>query len=140
MNDLSTEEKKRERLFKKSVAGVGYIGEGEYSKKDHHYIYHRWAAMLHCGHDKTYQNYNGHLVTPDWHCFNTFAVWYVEQCRKLGINPNTKNTCYVLNCTLGSFRGHELHSPYNTQLLPKSAQMTAVKNDLRCVPDLDLFA
>ncbi|TFH91143.1 hypothetical protein [Vibrio ouci] len=117
---------------KPSVCGIGYIGT-EVDPDEYPLIYGRWKAMINMGYNKTYKLYNGYLVNKEWHCFSIFAIWFIKQCELLGIDPKVKNYNYVLNCTAGSIRGHEVHSPANTRLMTKSEQQYATNNDVRFI-------
>ena len=62
--------------------GVGYIGEGKYSRKTHLKIYKRWQKMLQRCYDPYYINkfptYIYCIVCEEWHNFQNFASWYEE--------------------------------------------------------------
>ncbi|MFZ3462585.1 hypothetical protein [Vibrio harveyi] len=117
-------------FFKPSVAGVGFIGNGV-NPDNYPLIYGRWKGIINKGYNWRYDNYTGERVYNDWHNFSNFAKWYIEQCDLLGIDPNKKNNGYVLNCTKGSIRGYECHSPSNTMLISNREQGESVANDLR---------
>ena len=62
--------------------GVGYIGEGKYSRKTHLKIYKCWQKMLQRCYDPYYINkfptYIYCIVCEEWHNFQNFASWYEE--------------------------------------------------------------
>lgn len=69
--------------YDKSVCGVGFIGEGEYSNskdKNRSPQYSRWNSMLgRCYSDsflKKKPTYKSCEVCEEWHNFQNFAKWY----------------------------------------------------------------
>jgi hypothetical protein len=63
------------------ICGVGYIGKGPYSSTKHPKIYNGWIKML----TRCYENGTGHKnyldksVKDNWHDFQNFAAWSVQQ-------------------------------------------------------------
>lgn len=68
------------------VFGVGFIGVGPYSRSDHLNIYAVWNSMLaRCYSEKRQlksPTYVGCTVDKEWHNFQNFAEWYLENCFK----------------------------------------------------------
>ena len=64
-------------LLAPSVYGVGYLGEGVHGSS--HPGHKTWSNMLMRCYPYTsweYPNYTGCTVAEEWHCFQTFAIWY----------------------------------------------------------------
>ena len=66
-----------------SVAGVGFIGEGKYSRRTHERAYSSWSSMLNrCYNVISLENtrgaYEGVTVRKLWHNFQNFAKWFTE--------------------------------------------------------------
>lgn len=64
------------------IYGVGYLGDGIYSKKIHSRIYNVWINMLNRCYGETrhykYPSYIGCSVDPLWHNFQTFCSDYLN--------------------------------------------------------------
>jgi len=65
----------------KSVYGVGYFGYGEHRAKIGNRdtkVYKVWHGMFQRCYSDGYKNtsYDGCIVCPEWHNFQTFAVWF----------------------------------------------------------------
>jgi hypothetical protein len=65
---------------KPNVHDTGYIGVGDYSKKQNHKRYKVWHSMFQrcyskTAHDPTYKNVE---VCKEWHNFQNFAKWYED--------------------------------------------------------------
>lgn len=69
-------------VYDKSVYGVGYIGEGQYSHKTHPHSYNVWKHMIARCYDKvtatSNPSYINCYVSDDWLCFQNFASWFDE--------------------------------------------------------------
>ncbi len=70
----------KDKLFR-SVCGVGYLGDGEYSRVDHKIAYQTWVDMLKRAYTekKGRCNYFGVTVCEEWHNFQSFAKWCHSQ-------------------------------------------------------------
>ena len=69
--------------YRKSVFGVGYLGEGEYrAARNNRKMYNCWMHMLErCYSDKYHElcpTYKEAYVCDEWHNFQNFAKWYEE--------------------------------------------------------------
>lgn len=67
----------------KSIYGVGYIGEGDYTPSKngvHTQAYRMWKNVLNRCYNEKYllkrPTYEGCAVCEDWHNFQNFAKWY----------------------------------------------------------------
>lgn len=69
-------------LMHPTVSGVGFLGGTEYLKIENPGAYDSWASMLkRCYSENCLTRcptYRGCSVTPDWHNFQVYAVWYYE--------------------------------------------------------------
>lgn len=97
--------------MKKSVAGIGYIGIGEYNSVSHLKQYKAWQMMLHrCYDERTLQkhpSYRGCSVSEEWHNFQNFAEWCSEH--------------YVDGWELDKdllLKGNKIYSPHTCVMLP----------------------
>lgn len=63
-----------------TVSGIGYIGEGLYSRGSHPKIYHTWRDMIRrCYDEKSlikHPHYKNCSVSDNWHNFQNYAKWY----------------------------------------------------------------
>ena len=61
---------------------IGYFGEGKYNCKNHNEIYDEWRGMIKRCYDpytlNKYPTYRDCFVCEEWHCFQNFAKWYME--------------------------------------------------------------
>lgn len=72
----------------KTLEGVGYVGFGKYSRKEHGWIYKLWSGMIGRAYGKSYQQgmptYKDCSVHEDWHNFQNFAEWCDLQYKEDG--------------------------------------------------------
>ncbi len=70
------------KRFTPSVYGVGFLGEGEFkstNKGKHTPAYSSWKSMLRrCYSANTPKCYTNVTVCKEWHNFQNFAAWFVE--------------------------------------------------------------
>lgn len=104
--------------YKRSVYGIGYIGVGMYASRTPGsnkptIEYGVWVSMLQRCYDpkslERYPTYDGCLVCPEWHCFQTFAEWYCS------------NAYYGMGYQLDKdilYRGNKLYSPGTCCMVP----------------------
>lgn len=68
--------------YDKTVYGIGYLGEGEYNKKNSLLIYTEWQEMLKRCYDPYFINkqltYKDCYVEKDLHCFQNFVKWWKD--------------------------------------------------------------
>lgn len=76
------------------VVGVGYHGEGKFSRKTHLRSYQVWINMLKRCYCKEIQEkvptYKGCTVSLEWHNFQEFAEWY-------NAHPNARKDKYQID-------------------------------------------
>lgn len=70
--------------FYRSVAGVGYLGVGNFSYLEHTYAYNKWSYMMNRVYNKKvveYARYGGRGITvcEEWYNFQNFAEWITTQ-------------------------------------------------------------
>lgn len=60
------------------VSGIGYEGQGKYSKKDHPTANKIWSGILYRCYSNNDENptYKNCSVSKEWHNFQNFAEWY----------------------------------------------------------------
>lgn len=65
--------------YHRIVAGVGYVGEGEYTADKNRKVFTLWSNMLVRCYDEEslikQPTYLGCTVAEKWHCFQNFAAW-----------------------------------------------------------------
>jgi hypothetical protein len=65
-----------------TIYGVGYLGEGNYNRKNDFKAYERWRAMFkrcYCKSDlERHTTYKGCIVCEEWHNFQNFADWFYK--------------------------------------------------------------
>lgn len=69
--------------YDKSIYGIAYIGEGEYSYSTHTHIHRTWVGMLRRCYDPYFINtraitYKDVIVCKEWLNFQNFAKWYED--------------------------------------------------------------
>lgn len=99
-----------------SVFGVGYIGEGKYTKKDYTKLYSLWQSMLMRGYDIKYHTkqptYKDVTVCEEWHSFQVFGVWFEAN--------------YIEGWELDKdllMPGNKVYSPETTLFVPRTLNM-----------------
>ena len=112
----------KDKLFR-SVCGVGYLGDGEYSRVDHKIAYQTWVDMLkRCYSDrvKAVRNtYKACRVCDEWLNFQNFAEW----CEKQNNFENLELDKDLL------VRGNKVYSPETCCFIPQDINGTLVKNE-----------
>ncbi len=108
-----------------SVYGVGYIGSGEYNTRRNggtSLEYQTWQDMLGRCYNTEFQKNNptyiGCTVCPEWHNFQNFADWYV--------NNKFHGLGYHLDKDL-LVKGNKVYSPETCCLVPVS--LNSLLND-----------
>lgn len=69
-------------LYHPRICGVGFIGEGPYSRKEFEVEYCRWTDMLRRCYDTTnprFLNYEHNYVNTSWFNFQNYAEWASNQ-------------------------------------------------------------
>lgn len=107
-----------ENPYHPSRAGVGYLVVGEYSPSNNKRAYKAWSHMI----DRCYSESNtsykyygaiGVLVDSEWHNFQNYAKWYIENeiegyvvdkdLLSVGIPVYSKETCIFIPMSINSF-------------------------------------
>lgn len=103
--------------YRKSLYGVGFLGEGKYkSKKGNKFTpeYIAWRGMLervYCGkRQKNYPTYIGCTVCEEWHNFQVFAEWYCNH-ESYGLGYDLDKDILV--------KGNKHYSPETCCLVPQ---------------------
>lgn len=102
-----------------SVVGVGFLGTGEYSHKEHSKLYDCWASMLkRCYASDNYNvTYKDCSVVEDWFNFQTFADWATHN----GFEKNMQLDKDI------KIKGNKVYGP-DTCMFVTAADNTAEKN------------
>lgn len=77
--------------YDKKIHGVGYLGEGKYytDKTELEFkTYCAWRKMLERCYSEKFRHLNiayiGCTVCKEWHCYQTFAEWYITNYNEVG--------------------------------------------------------
>lgn len=102
--------------YRKSVAGVGYIGEGPYNSVSSSQLFMVWSNMLTRCYDeeslKKNITYVGCSVDDRWHCFQDFAGWCEAQPQFV------RNKDWHLDKDILE-RGNKVYSPDKCSFVPR---------------------
>ena len=104
--------------------GIGFIGVGEYSSKDHKVAYAKWKAMLkRCIDpmaDKSTESYIECEVCEEWKSFQNFAKWYYEN----EYTCNNEPICVDKDILI---HGNKIYSPNTCILVPQRINLLFIK-------------
>jgi hypothetical protein len=107
--------------YRKSVYGVGFLGEGPYVAKNTCKIYNSWKNMLQRCYSKEYHSRNptyiGCSVDERWRNFQNFAAWFESNSTE-GFDLDKD----IL------FRGNKVYSPETCLFLPKQINYILLKS------------
>jgi hypothetical protein len=101
----------------RTVCRVGYIGLGEYSRKNSPIAYSKWRGALERVYDRKFHEkksgsrYKGTLMHKDWHNFQNFANWFYSQeytngweldkdLRSKDVAIYSADTCLLIPCSI----------------------------------------
>lgn len=101
--------------YDKIIFGVGYIGEGKYSRTYNKNIYSTWYNMLlRCyKHDPKYPTYEDCTVHNDFHCLQNFGKWFEENYYKV---PN-EIMCLDKDILI---KGNKIYGPDSCIIVPQT--------------------
>lgn len=116
----------KDKLFR-SVCGVGYLGDGEYSRVDHKIAYQTWVDMLKRAYTekKGRCNYFGVTVCEEWHNFQSFAKWCHSQDFFNIKDENGKR--YDLDKDI-LVKGNKIYSPETCCFVPSEINCLFIRN------------
>ena len=116
-------------LYKPSVYGVGFIGEGPYKAKvngEHTKEYIAWRDMLkRCCSDnyhKKYPTYIGCEVCDEWLNFQNFAEWYDENHYEVSGERMALDKDILI-------KGNKIYSPDTCVFVPQSINLLFIKSN-----------
>lgn len=106
-----------------SVAGVGYLGTGEYQHRTHGDIYNAWASMLKRCYTRRENNpsYEGCTVCEEWKCFQNFAKWVESEGLVKGMQLDKD----IL------VPGNKVYSPLRCSVVTAAENLTEMNNRMR---------
>ncbi len=122
-----------------TVFGVGFTGEGIYSKATHPNLYSKWASMISRGYNEKYKQkrptYMDVIVDSNWHNFQNFAAWAIKrkdykpdwQIDKDIIVPNNKTYGAKFCCFLPT----ELNTSIRPKYVAKDGTGLARRKDTK---------
>ena len=116
----------KDKLFR-SVCGVGYLGDGEYSRVDHKIAYQTWVDMLKRAYTekKGRCNYFGVTVCEEWHNFQSFAKWCHSQ--DFFNIKDKKGKRYDLDKDI-LVKGNKIYSPETCCFVPSEINCLFIRN------------
>ena len=116
----------KDKLFR-SVCGVGYLGDGEYSRVDHKIAYQTWVDMLKRAYTekKGRCNYFGVTVCEEWHNFQSFAKWCHSQDFFNIKDKNGKR--YEIDKDI-LVKGNKIYSPETCCFVPSEINCLFIRN------------
>ena len=112
----------------RSKDGLGFIGIGDYSSKDHKVAYAKWRAMLQrCTNpiaDKSTESYVECEVCDKWMNFQNFAKWYYENEYPCNNEPLCVDKDILIH-------GNKIYSPDTCILVPQRINLLFIKEYAR---------
>ena len=108
--------------YKKSVFGVGYIGEGKYSYSENKLPYSYWRHMLQRCYVKRekYKTYFDCQVCDEWLNFQNFAKWFYENYYEIEGETVELDKDFLQ-------KGSKVYSPKTCIFIPHSINMFATE-------------
>lgn len=95
------------------LLGVGYLGVGKYSYKEHKEAYIAWRGAIVRGHCNIYKKkrltYKDCYVCDEWHNFQVFADWYCNH-ESYGLGYHLDKDLLV--------KGNKVYSPDTCTMIP----------------------
>lgn len=109
------------------IFGIGYIGNAIAVEKDKiKGSYEVWHGMLERCYDDKFQNkcptYVGCYVTKEWHCYENFEKWYINNYYKV------ENEVMNLDKDI-RIKGNKLYSPETCIFVPQRINKLFIKSD-----------
>ena len=116
----------------RSVYGVGYIGDGDYSKKHNNLHYNFWSNMLGRVYGKllgkSLPNYVDADVSEEWYNFQNFAAWCETQ--PFFNAKDDKGKSYHLDKDI-LLKGNKIYSPETCCFVPHEINSLLIKSDAK---------
>lgn len=114
--------------YDKTILGIGYLGEGKYSKKINRKPYEVWKKMIQRCYDPYELNrrhgYIDCFVCEEWHCFQNFAQWYEKNCYEIG----NEKMCLDKDIL---YKGNKIYSPETCVFVPNKINVLFTKTDAK---------
>ena len=114
--------------YDRTVYGIGYIGEGIYSKKDYPYIYRKWHHMLercycpYCLNKRP--TYIDCYVCEEWHNLQNFGKWFEENYYEIEEEKMNLDKDIL-------FKGNKIYSPNTCIFVSEKINLLFTKCDIR---------
>ena len=112
--------------YDKTIYGVGYIGEGNYSRTKSSDIYKKWHGMLKRCYDpyelNRHPTYIDCTVCKEWLCLQNFGKWYEENYYKIEGEEMELDKDIL-------FKGNKIYSPQTCIFVPHNINNLFVKNN-----------
>ena len=110
------------------IYDIGYIGQGKYLAVNYKKAYNHWRKMLQRCYDPYYINkhlsYTDCFVCEEWHCFQNFAKWYVENIY------NCNNEIMDLDKDI-LIKGNKIYSPETCVFVPQRINKLIVNQETK---------
>ena len=111
--------------YDKRVQGVGYIGEGKYSKKNDIECYNHWSNMLlrcyNAQYKKEHPSYKDATCCEEWLNFQCFAEWYYNNFYYIDTDRMELDKDIII-------KNNKLYSPDSCVLVPQKINLLFIKN------------
>lgn len=112
-------------LYKKTVYGIGFIGEGDYKitiDNQRTNISNTWKNMLQRCYkgSQTHPSYEGIVVDEKWHNFQNFAKWFEDN-----YNPETMKGWHLDKDIL--IKNNKIYSPETCVFVPSEINYLFIK-------------
>lgn len=114
--------------YESRVYGIGYLGEGKYSKdiKKYRKIYDKWHGMMTRCYSEKYQKdnptYKNCKVCDKWLCFQNFAEWYTRHYYEIPGEVMHLDKDILIH-------GNKIYSPETCLIVPDVINLLFVKSD-----------
>lgn len=114
--------------YEPRVYGVGYLGEGKYSKTNNEKCYNYWKHMLGRGYNEDIKDrcksYEKCIVCDEWHNFQNFAQWYEENYYE--VEGQRMEIDKDILC-----KGNKIYSPSTCIFVPQQINLLFIKQQSR---------
>ena len=115
---------KVKNVYDKTVYGIGFIGEGKYSKKEYIKLYTTWSNMLkRCYSPNTISTYKDCCVDKYFHNLQNFGIWFEANYYSI------KGEIMCLDKDI-LIKGNKIYGPETCIIVPERINKLFVKNNL----------
>jgi len=112
--------------YRKSVHGVGYIGETTEIISNKNHKYSQWSGLLYRGYSKKFKDnnpsYKDVIVCEEWHNYQVFAEWF-----EANYNPEIMDGWHLDKDIL--IKGNKIYSPEMCCFVPQEINKLFCKSN-----------